>query len=532
MAEAGSRLPVVPTPSKTINRRRMMQGSVAAAALAGIGLHGRAAAQDATPTVTAAISDDELVAGLPAFVEATMTAYDVPGVAVTLVRNGETLLERGFGVRELGGNDPIDADTQFQLASNSKPMTAAAIGALVDAEKVTFDSIVADIVTNFQMEDPYATRWCTIRDLLAHRSGFPAFYGDVLGRLGYDRSNVIERLRFVDTDGKFREHALYSNLGYFTAGECLAGVYGASWESAMTDLLWSPLGMSRTNSMVEGYPADGNFAHNHALVDGKNTPVEWDDSIEFGAAGGVVSTAKDMGTWMKMLLAIDMKAEHALLSPETRADIFADSMVAEVTFSETPPISPATGFNYGLGWGIFRLNGHVVTEKGGALSGIRTVVNLIPDMGVGIAVMANQNLTMATEAIRAHVLEYYLGPGGPDTQEKIHSDWQQLIESFTAAGAPVTPQEPSLPLDAYTGNYENDLCGLAQIVASDNGELRFEAGPARYTASFTPIGHDVFVLQFPGATNLGENVTFTVDDQGMPTGLITESMGTFTRVKG
>ena len=531
MVEADSRLPVVPVLSKTITRRRMMQGSVAAAALTSIGLHERAFAQDATPAASPDVSDDDLVAGLPDFVDATMKAYQVPGVAVTLVRNGETLFEQGFGVRELGGNEPIDADTQFQLASNSKPMTAAAIGALVDAKKVTFDSIVADIVTNFQMEDPYATRWCTIRDLLAHRSGFPAFYGDVLGRLGYDRPDVIGRLRFVETDGKFREHALYSNLGYFAAGECLATTYGATWESAMTDLLWNPLGMSRTNSMVEGYPADGNYASNHAIIDGKNTPVEWDDSIEFGAAGGVISTAKDMGTWMKMLLASDMSAEYALLSPETRADIFADSMVAEVIFSETPPISPATGFNYGLGWGIFRLNGHVVTEKGGALSGIRTVVNLIPDMGVGIAVMVNQNLTMATEAIRAHVLEYYLGPGGPNTQEKIHSDWKQLIDSFTAAGAPVTPKDPSLSLDAYTGSYENELCGLVQVIASDNGELRFEAGPARYTASFTPIGHDVFVLQFPGATNLGENVTFTVDDQGTPTGLITESMGAFARVK-
>lgn len=531
MVEADSRLPVVSMRSKTVNRRRMMQTSVAAAALAGIGLNSRAAAQDATPAATPEISDDALVAGLPDFVKAVMESYDVPGVAVTLVRNGETLFEQGFGVRELGGSELIDADTQFQLASNSKPMTAAAIGALVDAKKVTFDSVVSDIVTNFQLEDPYPTRYCTIRDMLAHRSGFPAFYGDVLGRLGYDRSDIISRLRFVDTNGKFREHALYSNLGYFAAGECLAAVYGASWEAAMTDLLWNPLGLSRTNSMVEGYPADGNYASNHAIINGKNTPVEWDDSDEFGAAGGVVSTAKDMGTWMKMLLASDMSADYALLSPETRADIFADSMVAEVTFSETPPISPATGFNYGLGWGIFRLNGHVAVEKGGALSGIRTVVDMIPDMGVGISVMVNQNLTMATEAIRAHVLEYYLGPGGPNTQEKIHSDWKQLIESFTAAGAPATPAESALPLDAYTGSYENDLCGLVQVVASDNGELRFEAGPARYTASFTPVGHDVFVLQFPGATNVGENVTFTVDDQGTPTGLITETMGTFKRVK-
>ena len=312
--------------------------------------------------------------------------------------------------------------------------------------------------------------------------------------------------------------------------QALAHVHGSDWETAMTELLWTPLGMSRTNSMVEGYPADGNYAHNHAIVDGKNTPVEWDDSIEFGAAGGVVSTAKDMGVWMKMLLASDMSSEYALLSAETRADIFADSMVAEVSFSETPPISAATGFNYGLGWGVFRLNGHVVLEKGGALGGIRTVVNMIPDLGIGISVLVNQNLTMVPEAIRAHVLEYYLGAAGPDTQEQIHTAWEQLSGAFAAAAAPMASAEPTLPLDAYIGTYENDMVGEVEIVATEDGGIRLEAGPARYAATLTPIGHDVFLMAFHSYTSFGDNVTFAIDPTGVPTGFTTESMGNFTKV--
>jgi CubicO group peptidase (beta-lactamase class C family) len=520
----------IPLQTSLMNRRRVLQTGVAAAALSGLGPHGRAAAQDATPVAALTPSDADLIAGLPAFIEVTMKTYDVPGVAVTLVRDGETLFEQGFGVRELGKPETIDADSQFQLASNSKPMTAAAIGALVDAKEITFDTVVADVVTDFQLEDPYPTRYCTIRDLLAHRSGFPAFYGDVLEQLGYDRDELIRRLRFVESGGKFREHALYSNLGYFAAGQALAHVHGSDWETAMTELLWAPLGLSRTNAMVEGYPADGNYAHNHAIVDGKNTPVEWDDSIEFGAAGGVVSTAKDMGVWMKMLLASDMSSEYALLSPETRADIFADSMVAEVSFSETPPISAATGFNYGLGWGVFRLNGHVVVEKGGALGGIRTVVNMIPDLCIGISVLVNQNLTMVPEAVRAHVLEYYLGAAGPDTQEQIHTAWEQLSGAFAAAAAPMASAEPTLPLDAYIGTYENDMVGEVEIVATEDGGIRLEAGPARYAATLTPIGHDVFLMAFHSYTSFGDNVTFAIDPTGVPTGFTTESMGSFTKV--
>ena len=128
-------LPKIPLQTSLMNRRRVLQTGVAAAALSGLGQHGRAAAQDATPVAALTPSDADLIAGLPAFIEATMKTYDVPGVAVTLVRDGETLFEQGFGVRELGKPETIDADSQFQLASNSKPMTAAAIGALVDAER-------------------------------------------------------------------------------------------------------------------------------------------------------------------------------------------------------------------------------------------------------------------------------------------------------------------------------------------------------------------------------------------------------------
>ncbi len=379
----------------------------------------------------------------------------------------------------------------------------------------------------FQLQEAYPTQQFTSRDLLAFRAGFPAFYGDILGLFGYDRADVLRRLRFVDTGDGFRETALYSNLSYFGAGEILAEVYGKDWETAMTELLYEPLGMTRTNSMVVGYPADGNYARNHAIVDGVNTAVEWDNSIEFGAAGGVISTANDMARWMKMLVA----SGDDLLTAATRAELFKESMVSEPGFSELPPITAETGFNYGLGWGVYRLNGHTVLEKGGALGGIRTVVELIPELQLGVAVLVNQNLTTATEAIRAYVLEQYIGPFEPDTQEKIHASYQQLMGLF-ASPEPVedASSPPSLALNAYTGAYQNDLFGEVNIVATEDG-IGLEGGPAKYSGHVRHIAHDVFWLQFPGYTTLGEALTFTIDSDGVPSGLTTESMGSFVRVK-
>jgi CubicO group peptidase (beta-lactamase class C family) len=151
------------------------------------------------------------------FIELAIKQYEVPGVAVAVVKDGDIIYLKGFGVRSIEKKDKIDGDTVFQLASVTKTFTAASVASMVDRGKIGFDEEVINIVPNFALMDPYATRYTTPRDLLAHRTGLPPLTGDLFDHLGYSRSEVIKRVRYFTPACSFREEANYSNIGYFLA---------------------------------------------------------------------------------------------------------------------------------------------------------------------------------------------------------------------------------------------------------------------------------------------------------------------------
>src|SRR3954453_10780082 len=199
---------------------------------------------------------DPRVAELDAFVQQAMIDYGVPGTAVGVVLDGQTILRRGYGVRRLGEATPVDAETVFQLASVTKSFTAAGLGALVDEGRLAWDDPVINSLPELVLHDPYPTRYATTRDLLAHRSGLPAFGGDLLGQLGYDRAEVLRRVRFIEPTHSFRDRAGYSNIGYFLAGGGGARNGDSSWEQVIRSRLLAPLGMSRSGTSIAEPPAD------------------------------------------------------------------------------------------------------------------------------------------------------------------------------------------------------------------------------------------------------------------------------------
>ncbi|MBA3276826.1 MAG: beta-lactamase family protein [Chloroflexia bacterium] len=189
------------------SRRDILQAGGAALAMTAAAALPRVAqamqSGDATPESGPALDPGTL----DAFISDAMASYGVPGAAVAVIQGGQPVLIQGYGVRELGRDAPVDADTVFQLASNTKPMTAFTLGTLVEEGLIDWDTPISDVLPELQLWDPYPTRWLTSRDVLAHRSGFPAFGGDLLGQIGYDRAEMLRRLRYVPPAGSFREVA-------------------------------------------------------------------------------------------------------------------------------------------------------------------------------------------------------------------------------------------------------------------------------------------------------------------------------------
>lgn len=502
-----------------------------AVAAAGVRFSGALAAQTGEATPEAVEPIPALDPGiLDAFISDAMASYGVPGAAVAVIQGGEPVLIQGYGVRELGQNAPVDADTVFQLASNTKPMTAFVLGTLVDEGLIAWDTPISDVLPELQLWDPYPTRFLDSRDILTHRSGFPAFGADLLAHIGYDRAELLHRLRYLPAAASFRSVAAYSNLGFFIAGEIITRLTGAPWEDAMRERLFEAVGMNRSGPALADRPADGNMSANHGLVAGQLQTVPADDHGVHGSAGSAVSTANDLARWMQMLLDGGLADGQRVMAETTVREMVEPSMVAPLSISEMAPIDARSGFTYGLGWANFHYRGYEVIEKGGALDGLRTVVVFVPALNAGVAVVANLNLTALPEAIRAFVLEQLLGPADTDVQQEIQEVGSEIEAIFAATPPmPVNPVPAAVPLEAFAGVYQNVLYGECRIVVEGDA-VRLEVGPAGKPASLRHLSHNTFLLDWGSVTSIPGETTFTIGPEGVAIGFENEEVGTMTRV--
>lgn len=464
---------------------------------------------------------------LDLFVQQALSDFGVPGASVAVVQDGKVVLVKGYGVGQVDQATPVDPETIFQLASVTKTFTAASLGQLVEKGKTGWDEPVIDHLPQCILWGEYPTRWVTARDLLAHRSGLPAFKGDLLGHLGYSESEILRRVRSIEPTFSFREKAAYSNVGYFILGQLAKAMSGTEWRDLVRQGILQPLEMNRTGFAEQ--LSDPNAAKGYALVDGRLEEVVSDKSEKFLPAGGMTSTATDMAKYMIALLSGGGK----ILTRGTVAEIFLPSMVAQVDFSEQPPIEATSGFSYGMGWGNYHYNGHMVVEKGGALPGVRTVVTLVPDRQIGIAVLTNLNLTLMPEAVRAKFLELYLGESSSDLQAEILSN-QPTLSALTAL--PSWPDQP-VPLAGsasdYAGTFVSDLYGLFVIEPNGSGELSLKAGPAQYPGLLSHYSSETFVLTWSHHATAGwQFITFTLAPDGKASGFQTETLGEFKREEG
>src|ERR1700685_2694354 len=198
-------------------------------------------------------------ADLDAYISAAMKTFDVPGMAVAIVKDGKILVAKGFGVRKLGDPTPVDEHTMFGIASITKAFTTAAIATLVDAGKLSWDDPVYQRLPGFVMYDPYVSREMTIRDMLAHRSGLGYSEGDLLWwpPTTYTREEIIYKLRFMKPASSFRSHYAYDNLLYMTAGQIIPAVTGTSWDDYIREHILVPLGMNHSNTTTRSFkPGD------------------------------------------------------------------------------------------------------------------------------------------------------------------------------------------------------------------------------------------------------------------------------------
>jgi CubicO group peptidase (beta-lactamase class C family) len=443
--------------------------------------------------------------GFDAYVAQVLKTFSVPGAAVAIVKDGKVVLAKGYGVRRLGEPTPVDAQTQFGIASNTKLFTASSLAMLVEAGKLKWDAPVIRYLPWFAMYDPFVTRELTVRDLLVHRSGLGLGAGDLLWwpPSTYDREEIARRLRYIKPATSFRSAYAYDNVLYLVAGEVIEAVSGQSWEDFVRTHILQPVGMSHSDVYHSAAGHAGNVATPHAEVNDTVRPVAPFLSDNTNPAGGVVSGAEDIAKWLIVQLDSGRVAGgERLFSPASTRQLWRE-VTPEPIGDPVPGLEQLQPSFYGYALGVETRDyrGKQMLTHTGGLPGYLSRLAMIPELRLGVAVLTNQESGVAFNSIAYRVLDHYLGAKAPDYvgiySRLLAQNRAKLAElKSTAAAERDSTAGPSLPLAKYAGTYRDVWYGDVSI-AEENGGLviRMMQTPSM-VGDLQPWQHDAFVARW------------------------------------
>jgi CubicO group peptidase (beta-lactamase class C family) len=413
------------------------------------------------------------------YVAASMRTFDVPGMAVAIVKDGKVLVAKGYGVRKLGDPTPVDEFTQFGIGSNTKAFTTAALATLMDEGKLAWDDPVYQRLPGFVMYDPYVSHEMTIRDLLTHRSGMGLGEGDLLfwPPTTYTRADIVYKLRFMKPVSSFRSHYAYDNLLYMTAGQIIPAVTGISWDNYIRQRIFAPLGMNHSNVSNSADKPGDDYASPHSRVDGKLQVIPFEVLDNVGPAGSINSCAADMAKWVQLQL-------NRGKFPDSSTHLFSEQRSKEMWSPQTilptddppPPLAAlkAKFADYGLGWGLRDYHGRKLVGHTGGVAGFVSRVMLVPEENLGVVILTNAEESGAFDSLLFHVLDHYfqLPPTDwiaafktvRDTEVGEAASSMKKAEAGRAASS-----KPSLPLEKYAGVYNDAWYGPITIRMENGG---------------------------------------------------------------
>ncbi len=468
---------------------------------------------------------------LDAYVDSVRRTFQVPGIAVAVVKDGEVVLVRGWGERALG-EGPVDAHTLFAIASNTKAFTATALNMLAEEGKLSLDDRVIDHLPWFRMADPGVTAEMRIRDLLAHRSGLTLGAGDLLywPTTDYSTREVVERLRHVPLKGGFRERYAYDNILYAVAQLVIEHASGQSYDAFLRTRIFAPLGMRETRYNSDALQPGDRVATGYALADFKDLQpaprLTWHNA---SGAGGLYASAHDMAIWMRVQLAGGAYRDAAgierrLLSDKTQQQMWQVITPMTVPTPSVPELQPAKPnfIGYGQGWMLSDYRGRKLVWHTGGWPGMVSRLTLVPDRNLGVVVLTNAELGGAFNAITLRVLDAYLDAPKTDwnaaygaalakSRQNADDSWEKHL------AARAKRSTPSLPPAGYVGVWRDPWYGDVTIEQRD-GRLRMAFSRTRsLVGTLEHWQHDTFIVRWDERwLNADAFVTFALNADGEP----------------
>ena len=517
----------------------------ALSSVAGLGAVSAVAAPRLAWGQDAASVDAALVEAVDAYVKRAMAAFpDQPAVSVALVRDGQTLLTRGYGVRRMGHAERVDEHTLFAIASNTKSVTAAGLAILVDEGKVKWDEPVRTYLPGFTLSDPYVGEHITVRDTLSHRAGFGLGAGDLLFWPNSDRTRaeVVAQAAFVPIKDGFRSGYAYCNLMFVVAGAVLEAVSGQTWEAFVQTRILDRLGMTETVPLTTlADPAKSALPHARVgpplrthgpMVQIANSIAEvwnWDSAA---AAGGVCTTPVDWAKWMRMRLAMGALPDGTRLFSEAVAkEMWKPNII--ISSSEGPTAAmPARAIasTYAMGYQVQDYRGErYISHGGGSPGGISATV-LLPGRKTAFSIFTNAEESRLLGALRSGIADLCLGSRrfGPDfdwiadARRKADEDEPKAVAAAAAIDAKqAAGSKPSQPLTAYAGTWRDPWYGDIVIEPRGRGRsqglwLSFSHTPA-LKGPLEPYDGETFRTRFADKREEDLLITFVLGADGKAT---------------
>jgi len=451
----------------------------------------------------------------------SMKAFDVPGMAVAIIKDGKIIHSKGYGVRSLNSQTKVDENTLFGIASNSKAFTAAALGILIDEGKLTWDTKVRDIIPEFKLYSPFVTEEFTVRDLLTHRSGLGLGAGDLMffpDSSDFTLKDVIYNLRFLKAVSSFRTKYDYDNNLYIVAGEVVHRISGKTWEDFIEQRILTPLGMNKSAASFSRLKDKSNVVDPHAPVEGKVNAIKRENIDVANAAGGIHSNITDLSKWVQLYLA------HGVFN--TNQKMFSEDVHEEMWTPQTIiPIRRPGTYNthfaaYGLGFFLSDAKGYKQVSHTGGLAGMVTQITMIPELNLGIIVLTNQQEGGAFSSVTNQIKDSYFGITGTDrvteysaqrnsglTKAKHITDslWNEVKNANKA----------SPDFNNYFGIYKDDWFGDV-IISVKNGKWWFDSKRSpKLTGELFYLKGNTFIVKWKQRSfDADAFVTFQLDENG------------------
>ena len=468
--------------------------------------------------------------------EKAMKTFNVPGMAVAVIKDGKVIHEKGYGLRNMNKPEKVDENTVFAIASNTKAFCGFAMGILVDEKKVSWDDKVTNYIPEFRMYDPYATQEATIRDLLCHRTGLSRGTGDLSilpDKTDFTVQDVIYNLRYFKPASEFRSQYNYNNQLYIVAGEIVARASGMSWYDFIEEKIMKPLEMVHSASDLNRLKDTTNLYTPHGVINDTLQAMERYNHPTVSSAGGITASLHDMSKWVTMQLnngKYGNNLEKSLISAQTHAETWRPHMYMG-GFAMSDPTSPGsydTHFTaYSLGFAVSDVKGKFQVSHNGALRGVVTQITMLPEIGLGIIVLTNQQIASAHNSVTATIKDAYLGIKGIDRVAEYNVDNSKAIENakkeanaiweqIEAEQKRLQGQKPDF--DIYTGVYNDPWFGNVDIFVKGDKMWFDSKRSLRFSGIIYPYRGNCKVVKFTDKTVSDLMINFEFDFKGNVSG--------------